>query len=369
MLLLFSYVSYLISPSSSNWVTANYPLLTFFFYPIFLFYILKHILDYVGQIKINSPYPSQKYTIFTCLLQENLDVEKLKTAISKRILQDERFKDLKNTIKNNFFISYACPAQKFNIGNHVQVIDGPFERDATLYQFLELNMMGLFESDEKDPKWTIFLVKKFEKNPVLVFKFLSEYGFTSRILLDLLADRSFPVKTSIMAKEDFEWSLSKNLRLMKRLIDVETKSDEIPTKSIFEFIKRMLTPQKQEITRKKVVFTESTLNQLLESKDLLQEDQGFLSEREVDFIFNVFKLVGLFIPHALMSKAFSILEKKYQTMGYVNTFKFQKEIPGIIKRMYLINWKEQMFSIGITSQVYGSSNAVVLIQNENFKRK
>jgi len=372
MLLLFSYVSYLISPNSNSSFTGNYPLLCFLFYPIFLFFILKHFLYFVSQIRINPPYPSQKYTIITCLLNENLDLSKLKSSLSQRILRDDRFKSLKRSIKSNFFISYSCPAPKFFIENHIQLIEAPLEKDISLYQFLELNMMGLFEpnENENDPKWTIFMIKKFQKSPVLIFKFLSEYAFSLQMLLELLADKNFPMKSSLKEKEDFEWSLSKNLKLMKRIMDVKTKSDENPTNSVFVFLKRMLTiEENKELIRKQVVFADSSLNRILENRSLLHEDQGFLNEKEVEFMFDVFKLAGLFIPHALMSKAFGILEKKYQRMGYVNTVKFEKQVPGIIKRMYLIDWKEQMFSIGISSQIYGNLNSVVLLQNENLKNK
>ena len=366
MLLLFSYVSYLISPNSNSFLQ-NYPILSFIFYPLFLFFILKHILYLCCQIKINAPYPAQKYIMLTCVLNENIDLITLKANIDNKIQKEDRFKILKRAIKNNLFISYSCPVNKFSIDNHFQIIDAPFERDMSLYQFLELNLMGLFETNENDPQWRIFVIKNFQNTPILIFKYLAEYSFSQNLILKLLADKNFKIKSSIRLREDVEWSLSKNLRVMKRIMDIKTKNQEDP--NIYMFLRRLIKGDKKEIIRKQIAFADTSLSKILENGAYIRDDHGFLNEKEVDFMFDLFKLAGLFIPHALMMKAYGALEDKYQRMGYLNRVEFENELPGVIRRMYMINWKEQLFSISLSEQSYKNQDSVVLIQNENLKKK
>lgn len=371
MLLLFSYISYLLAPNSNTSFTVQYPWICFFLYPIFLFFILKHVLYLFGQIRINPPFPPGKYTIMTCFLNENLDIGKLKQTITSKIMNDDRFKSLKRSIKQNLFISYSCPATEFFIEKHIQIIEEPFEKDVTLYQFIELNLMGLFEQSENEPKWAIYLIKN-EKNPVLVFKFLAEYGFSYEFLLKILVESPFRLKNTVKSKElDKEWSLTKNLLLMKRIMDIRPKDEVVGAENnIFQFLKGMFQGKSnsEQIIKKQVLLTQMPLEEILQNSKIWNEDHGFLNEKEVDFMFDVFKLAGLFIPHALMVKAFQSLERKYQRMGYLNTMEFYKEIPGLIRRMFVINWKEQLFSVGLSSQIYSGMPAVVLIKNENLKK-
>lgn len=372
MLLLFSYVSYLISPSSNTSFLTNYPLVSFFLYPIFLFFILKHILYICCQIRLNPPYPIQKYTIYACHLQENIDLNNLKSALRSKILKDERFKVLKRSIKSNFFISYSCPAQKFIIEDHLELIEEPFEKDIALSQFLELNLMGLFETtNDNEPKWRIFLIKNWEKKPILVFKFLSEYVFSSDLLLELLEDNKFKIKKSTTRGKEIqgEWNFSKNLRIMKRIMDIKTKNPE-NNSSLIVLLKGIFKGGNERyLMRKQVFITDADIKNKFENNKFLRDDKNFLNEKEVNFMFDLFKLAGLFIPNALMIQAFGLLEKKYQRMGYLNNIIFRKEIPGVIKKMFVINWKEQMFSISLSEQTYGELNSLVLIQNENLKKR
>lgn len=372
MLLLFSYVSYLISPNSNTSFTVHYPWLCFFLYPIFLFFILKHVLYLFGQIRINPPFPPEKSKILTYVLHESVDLSKIKAGITNKIVNDERFKDFKRTIKNNFFISYSFPAPLFFADHHIQLIEAPFERDVTLYQFIELNLMGLFENSENEPNWKIFLLK-IENRPVLVFRFSSEYAFSYEFVLKLLSDQNFPIKKAMKLEENnHEWRFTKNFRLMKRLMEIKPKENSSETGSNFlMFLKGMMQgkPQKDlDVIKKQVLFSETNIDELLQDNKIWNEDQGFLNEKEVDFMFDIFKLAGLFIPHALMIKAFLTLEKKYQRMGYAANINFYKELPGLVKKIYFIDWKEQMFSVGLCSQVYAGNPCVVVIKNENLKK-